>query len=481
MAISDRRHQAWLERSVSWHNLQPASDWKARKVLGKGSFGVTGHWQYVGNDPVMPKDIVVKQSHGKNAKDLIVETKMLRALAATGSPHIVKLYRGCHREGGTGTSTYDILPYAPDGTYDVDREIARMYLEFVPGGDCNNFYERVKKDPQFYIPEEHVWSILHCLAKACLVLLTGSEDASVPDPFWTRPILHFDIKPANILIGDRDASEHSRLEIFKLADFGIACFEETLTKRKAEDWVKAVEWRATPTFMSPEQYHKTHVNRDISSQTNIWMAGAVIHQLITVTEIDIKVMSRHVPDVGPAIIISGDPTQRLYKTSVCPYSSTLIDTICRCIAYDPADRITPSALVLECQRILTLYSSRARPISPTSLTTENLYKFNILPSPSFTRQNNKPPIGGVWGVPNPKKDAGVRDLVNFGKIEELSPEGFYGPFFPDSGPVGRPLKADYLYKILPQTPRPAALGPAIVMVAGVKRKAAGPAAPGGTV
>ena len=36
--ISDRQRKAWLARSKTWHDLQPASDWKARKVLGPGTF-----------------------------------------------------------------------------------------------------------------------------------------------------------------------------------------------------------------------------------------------------------------------------------------------------------------------------------------------------------------------------------------------------------------------------------------------------------
>ena len=74
------------------------------------------------------------------------------------------------KEGETGTGFFDPLPYGKNGKYNVDREVARIYMEFVPGGDCHQYYQNLVKDSPYVIPEEHVWSILHCLAKACLVL-----------------------------------------------------------------------------------------------------------------------------------------------------------------------------------------------------------------------------------------------------------------------------------------------------------------------
>jgi hypothetical protein len=37
------------------------------------------------------------------------------------------------------------------------------------------------------IPEEHLWRIMHCLAKGFLVLAQGSEDPQKLNPDWGRP------------------------------------------------------------------------------------------------------------------------------------------------------------------------------------------------------------------------------------------------------------------------------------------------------
>jgi hypothetical protein len=42
-----------------------------------------------------------------------------------------------------------------------------------------------------------MWRIFACLAKAILVLETGTEDPDVADPTHVYPIAHFDIKPPN--------------------------------------------------------------------------------------------------------------------------------------------------------------------------------------------------------------------------------------------------------------------------------------------
>jgi len=47
--------------------------------------------------------------------------------------------------GGTGASeTLDPLPFKIPHTrhnYDVNRQVARMYIEYCPGGDANTFLE----------------------------------------------------------------------------------------------------------------------------------------------------------------------------------------------------------------------------------------------------------------------------------------------------------------------------------------------------
>ncbi|KAE8451470.1 hypothetical protein EG329_003543 [Mollisiaceae sp. DMI_Dod_QoI] len=270
-AVSQRRQFAWLERSKYWPDL-PQAEWRAEKVLGKGTYGLTGLWNYIGSNPNTPRQIAVKQSQGKYASALERESKMLHLTSSTGTDHVVKLYKDCYRAGGTGTFVDDPLPYR-SGSYREDLEVVRIYMEYAPGGDAQALYNLIRSNSDYVIPEEHLWRMLECFASACLVL---------------RAICHFDLKLENILIGGYDTETHQRFPAFKLADFGISTFTPiSRQERRLPNWINGAQWRATPQWMSPEQYHEIHPNRDISEMTNVWGIGALIHRLITNQMLDI--------------------------------------------------------------------------------------------------------------------------------------------------------------------------------------------------
>lgn len=130
-----------------------------------------------------------------------------------------------------------------------------MYIEFCGGGDLGNWRKKIRQGDKryFVIPEEVLWRMLLCLAKGALVLDSGSEEdtQAQADASWDK-ICHFDIKPANVLVGGRDQIEHKRFEALKLADFGITLFQpKTVAEQKKKAWRLESRWRATPDYMSP--------------------------------------------------------------------------------------------------------------------------------------------------------------------------------------------------------------------------------------
>lgn len=165
---SARRQFAWLERSKSWPEL-PQIEWQAQKVLGLGSYAITGLFSYIGNDPITPRHLV-KQSNASTATALRVESKILHLTTGTDTNHIVRLYKGFHRAGGTGTGENDPLPYDQTGAYNQNLEVVRIYLEYAQGGDAQALLDQIGRNKNYVIPEEHLWRILDCLARACLVL-----------------------------------------------------------------------------------------------------------------------------------------------------------------------------------------------------------------------------------------------------------------------------------------------------------------------
>ena len=140
-----RRQKVWLERSVTWSGI--AGVWEGVRVLGQGGYGLCGMFKYKGQDERVPPYIAVKQT-GRPDKALLNESRLLAQLGASGSPHIVKMYKSYHQEGGTGTSTnFDPYPYTRysmlGDIYTPEKEVSRIYLEYCSRGDLWNWIKHI--------------------------------------------------------------------------------------------------------------------------------------------------------------------------------------------------------------------------------------------------------------------------------------------------------------------------------------------------
>jgi len=62
--------------------------------------------------------------------------------------------------------------------------------------------------------EELIWRVFKCLSLGLAVMETGKE--SLTAPVWQRNLIHFDIKPDNILIGSFDTDEHKSIRATKV-------------------------------------------------------------------------------------------------------------------------------------------------------------------------------------------------------------------------------------------------------------------------
>lgn len=115
--ISAYRQREWLLRSQLWLNL-PQAEWMGGKVLGKGSCGIVGRFDYQGKNPKVPRSIAIKQTAAERSRHALSrESKFLRILTATENPHIVKLYKGYHQV--SPRASYHVfslfkLPLLPD-------------------------------------------------------------------------------------------------------------------------------------------------------------------------------------------------------------------------------------------------------------------------------------------------------------------------------------------------------------------------------
>lgn len=193
--MSLNEQKAWLTRSSEWPTIK-ANNYVGKRILGAGANGIVGAWELKGRSAFLPKIIVVKQSTGVDIREsLRVESKLLRDILGSGTNHVVKLYKSCHSDGGTGSGlSKDPLPFSAS-VWDPTLLVSRLYMEYCPNGSLESNMEKIPNDED--IPEEYIWRVLHCLATALVVLRHGNEEAGHNRPTWGNPIVHFDLKPAN--------------------------------------------------------------------------------------------------------------------------------------------------------------------------------------------------------------------------------------------------------------------------------------------
>lgn len=141
--------------------------------------------------------------------------------------------------------SYGILEReAPDNT-----EVPYLVLPFCKSGSASKLINSIS--------EEEVWMFIHDVASG-LSYIHSQEN----------PVVHQDIKPANVLI---DASGQ-----FLITDFGISTKLHRTLSRKAKD--VGNEGSGTIPYMAPERF-RTNATPLISN--DIWSLGATLYELMT--------------------------------------------------------------------------------------------------------------------------------------------------------------------------------------------------------
>jgi len=192
------------------------------KELGRGSMGTV----YLGRDPLINRDVVIKTLHSQSTGDEEAEkarTRFFREAEAMGKlshPNIVNVYDVGDYEG-----------------------IVYMAMELLDG---TNLVPYCNKDNR--LPLSDVLSIVASVAKAL-------------DHAHNNGVVHRDIKPGNIQIlknGD-----------VKVVDFGIARVMET-----SQTHVGVIV--GSPGYMSPEQVE----GQKLDGRSDLFSLGAIFYELL---------------------------------------------------------------------------------------------------------------------------------------------------------------------------------------------------------
>ncbi len=169
-----------------------------------------------------------------------------------------------------------------------------MMMEFVPGGSLRDWSDRNGEMPERMVAE--------CGMQVCLGLAAAHA----------ANVVHRDVKPENILVGDRAQ--------LKVTDFGVA---------RVIDWSEDQEDTRTGMtlgtlgYMAPEQLANS---KHADERCDVYSVGASMYRLLT-----------------------RKPVQDLFRIADAPQrleaASALEPVLARCLQYDPADRY-PSAEAL---------------------------------------------------------------------------------------------------------------------------------------
>ncbi|KAM0154637.1 hypothetical protein ACHAPG_006325 [Botrytis cinerea] len=351
--------EAWSKLAETWKQWPEfEKTWEGVRHLGKGGAASADLYRKIGpgkGTERMPEYVVIKQADGSDT-DLLSESLLLQLFVDRNAPHILKIYRGYH-EG-------EALPRNIGGMFDIGRENfkkrqkrrqSRIYLEFCENGDVENWMTSHIENSGTILQEKDIWNIFECLARACIVLERGSENLEAENERAWIPMCHLDLKPANILIGDKDESHD--ISIFKMGDFGLA--SHIPNDPQDPGWLEQIANNLTLGWGSPEQFFPQMKNRFYSTPANVFGIAAIVYFLVTKQQVRIGQDMAYVgfpsSDSDSTVALRtlvltcgrgllDDPT--IKRQGI--YSKTLIRTLLQCLAYSPHERMTAEQLLDVC-------------------------------------------------------------------------------------------------------------------------------------
>ncbi|KAE9368345.1 kinase-like protein [Stipitochalara longipes BDJ] len=388
----------------TWQEAAQVANWRGTKLLGSGSGGLVGLWEYtarrIAGRPIH-KEVAVKESSRKPLQDIDmeVEATKLEALVTVGTEHVTKLLVApVHRNAGGF--------------------VERLILEYCPMGDLFSVRRRfvTRRRP---IAEISLWRMFDCLVDAIGVLEHGAEptlddeDNAVvqANPGWKDKI-HFDIKHTNILVKAR-RGKHREAPLCMFTDFG-------LTLNRKQNWTKSekaqLRRRGTHRFFAPEQFtarwdylnwNAGGVAGEYGTKTNVWGIGCIIYGLIALDQIAPDQKQPFLPTwplyAEPAKGITYGHKLNSFQPDL--YSRKLTDLVQQCLYDVPAHR--PN--VLQLKELIASGLEDARGAGAVREDWEN-----FLPDPPPGTRRRKHPAHRCYGRDKNRSKTRCKNMIVFG-------------------------------------------------------------------
>ena len=254
--------------------------------------------------------------------------------------------------------------------YGGEEGVPYLVMEFIQGGTLKEFLNQP-------YPYQQAAAILAPIARAL-------------DYVHKQKIIHRDVKPSNILIGENDQP--------MLSDFGVI---KLLEKTEENDIATGVGI-GTPDYMSPEQ----GMGKDVDFRADIYALGVVFYEMITgqkpfAADTPMAVVIQHVTGTFP------QPRKALPKLP-----KIVEDVLMKAVAKEPNKRYEDMALFAEAleqlargekadgKRIRKLLHSKPKPRKPLP---KRYYLYSLLAlialfvgaTTLFWQQIKQTPVGNV--------------------------------------------------------------------------------------
>jgi eukaryotic-like serine/threonine-protein kinase len=267
--------------------------------IGRGGMSTV----YRAFDTVLERPVAIKLMHREIASDsdqLERFRREARSVARLSHPHIVSVIDAGEEPAEDGGST----PY--------------IVLEYVEGETLKSL---IRRDGPLDISQAIAYAI---------------EIARALGAAHERMIVHRDVKPQNVLIGEEGGA--------KITDFGIA---RTLTE---EGLTVAGRVLGTTDYVSPEQA----LGQPVTGQSDLYSLGVVLYEMLTgevpfTGETPVAVAMRHVREQMPDV--------QALRPEVSAATASVID---RAVAKDLDWRYADAdAMVAELEEVLAIEAARA--------------------------------------------------------------------------------------------------------------------------
>ncbi|OTA64275.1 kinase-like protein [Hypoxylon sp. EC38] len=377
---------------VAWARARRLFDEKGggrlqyKKVLGFGSFGMVQLWNITDSNGNFVRQIAVK-----------FPVSTTDAFTIEGTKNEIEwmgvILRNCEHVTQLATIGQDTGLEQEKLYNNIGADYPIIVMEVLPNGTLFDLISNINHARNFrrrnptltnmhkigYVPNRVLWRMFLCLARAIIGLAYPPTEAAknqasayretinpqghVP-PRPSRAI-HFDLDPANVLIGELDLTgedgEHSRSPLLSLTDFGLTrLWNEGLP----DDTNAHLLVRGKLRWMAPEQRNvQKYLHSYIGYPLNVWSIGLIMFDLLTLHhpkdtaswKPQNREFKRYSSDPAvPPMLTWGWMLLTSSETPLEPfvqsYDIDLRLLIARCMAENPLDRPDLDQLLGEIQR-----------------------------------------------------------------------------------------------------------------------------------